>query len=55
SGRYRYETTFPGRYPGRPPHLHVRVTAPGHKPLVTQLYPAAGQTQIEADLVLIAD
>lgn len=55
SGRYRYETTFPGRYPGRPPHLHVRVTAPGHKPLVTQLYPAPGQTQLEADLVLIAD
>ncbi len=55
SGRYRYETTFPGRYPGRPPHLHVRVTAPGHKPLVTQLYPAPGQTQIDADFVLIAD
>ena len=55
TGRYRYETTFPGRYPGRPPHLHLRVTAPGHKPLVTQLYPAAGQSQLEADLVLIAD
>lgn len=55
SGRYRYETTFPGRYPGRPPHLHVRVTAPGHKPLVTQLYPAPGQSQMEADLVLLAE
>jgi protocatechuate 3,4-dioxygenase beta subunit len=55
TGRYRYETTFPGRYPGRPPHLHLRVTAPGHKPLVTQLYPAAAQTQIEVDLVLIAE
>lgn len=55
SGRYRYETTFPGRYPGRPPHLHVRVTAPGHKPLVTQLYPAPRQTHIDADFVLIAD
>ena len=27
-GRYRYETTFPGRYPGRPPHLHVVSVAP---------------------------
>ena len=53
-GRYRYETTFPGRYPGRPPHLHVRATAPGHRPLVTQLYPAPGQTHIDADLVLDA-
>jgi len=51
-GRYRYETVFPGRYPGRPPHLHVRVMAPGHKPLVTQLYPAPGQLRLDADFVL---
>lgn len=51
-GRYRYETDFPGRYPGRPPHLHVRVTAPGHRPLVTQLYPKSGETMIEFDFVL---
>ena len=53
-GRYRYETGFPGRYPGRPPHLHVRVAAPGHRTLVTQLYPAAGQTELEMDFILIA-
>jgi protocatechuate 3,4-dioxygenase beta subunit len=52
SGRYRYETSFPGRYPGRPPHVHVRVTAPGHQPLVTQLYPTPGQTTFPTDLVL---
>ena len=51
-GRYRYETDFPGKYPGRPPHLHLRVTAPGHRTLVTQLYPAQGQTASDADLVL---
>ena len=55
AGRYRYETDFPGRYPGRPLHLHVRVTAPGHKPLVTQLYPRSGQASVEMDFVLIAD
>lgn len=54
-GRYRYETDFPGLYPGRPPHLHLRVTAPGHRPLVTQLYPRPGQTAVSADLVLVAD
>jgi protocatechuate 3,4-dioxygenase beta subunit len=52
-GRYRYETDFPARYPGRPPHLHVRVTAPGHRPLVTQLYPAPDQTLLPFDFVLV--
>jgi protocatechuate 3,4-dioxygenase beta subunit len=52
-GRYRYETDFPGQYPGRPPHLHVRVSAPGHRTLVTQLYPKAGDTALDVDLVLI--
>ena len=55
AGRYRYETDFPGRYPGRPPHLHVRVTAPGHRPLVTQLYPKAGQSALEFDFVLVRE
>lgn len=50
-GRYRYETDFPGNY-GRPRHLHVRVTAPGHRTLVTQLYPRAGQTSLTLDFVL---
>lgn len=52
-GRYRYETDPPGVYPGRPPHLHVRVSAPGHRTLVTQLYPRGGQTTLEVDLVLV--
>jgi protocatechuate 3,4-dioxygenase beta subunit len=54
-GRYRYETVAPGRYPGRPPHLHVRVSAPGHRTLVTQLYPRDGQQTIESDFVLRVD
>jgi protocatechuate 3,4-dioxygenase beta subunit len=53
--RYRYETDFPGRYPGRPPHLHLRVSAPGHRTLVTQLYPRPGQTALEADLALLPE
>jgi protocatechuate 3,4-dioxygenase beta subunit len=54
-GRYRYETDAPVPYPGRPPHVHVRVTAPGHRALVTQLYPRAGQTAMDADFVLVRE
>lgn len=42
SATYTFRTTFPGKYgsPGclRPAHVHMRVTAAGYKPLVTQLY-----------------
>ncbi len=35
-GEYRFQTLMPGDYgPGR--HIHYRLTAPGHRPLVTQL------------------
>ena len=51
-GSYQYTTDFPGRYPGRPPHVHVRVTTPGHRTLVTQVYPQQAQTDLGVDLVL---
>ena len=54
-GAFRYETVSPGRYPGRPPHLHVKIGAPGHRTLVTQLYPQDGQRAIATDLVLVAE
>jgi len=54
-GRYRYATDFPGRYPGRPPHLHVRVSAPGHRTLVTQIYPRPGDRELSQDFVLLRD
>lgn len=38
-GRYQVDTIMPGHYPDRVcQHVHYLVTAPGHKPLVTQLY-----------------
>jgi protocatechuate 3,4-dioxygenase beta subunit len=52
-GRYRYETDFPGRYEPRPQHVHVRVSASGHRTLVTQIYPTAGQTSVQTDFVLV--
>jgi protocatechuate 3,4-dioxygenase beta subunit len=37
-GRYFLETIFPGEYPGRTQHLHVKVQAPGGPVLTSQLY-----------------
>jgi protocatechuate 3,4-dioxygenase beta subunit len=38
-GAYSFDSMMPGHYPGRVcQHIHYLVTAPGHKPLITQLY-----------------
>jgi len=38
-GAYAIESVMPGHYPTRVcQHVHYLVTAPGHKPLITQLY-----------------
>ena len=39
TGGYQFDTIMPGHYPDRVcQHVHYLVTAPGHKPLITQLY-----------------
>lgn len=38
-GQYDFQSVMPGHYPGRVcQHIHYLVSAPGHKPLTTQLY-----------------
>jgi protocatechuate 3,4-dioxygenase beta subunit len=37
-GRFELETIFPGEYPGRTRHIHVKVQAPKQSILTTQLY-----------------
>ena len=38
-GKYGFDSVMPGHYPGRVcQHIHYLVSAPGHKPLTTQLY-----------------
>lgn len=37
-GRYRFRTIKPVPYPGRTPHIHFRITAPGGDQLTTQMY-----------------
>ncbi len=51
-GEYRFESNVPVSYGGRPPHIHIRVTAPGYRELVTQHYPEDGQTEANFDLIL---
>ena len=54
-GEYRFESNVPVSYGGRPPHIHVRVRAPGYEELVTQHYPERGQRKANFDLVLLAE
>lgn len=51
-GGYRFECAPPPAYVGRPPHIHLMVTAAGHERLITQHYPQPGTTTAEMDLVL---
>ncbi len=39
-GAYTFRTIKPVAYPGRTPHIHFAITAPGRTPLVTQMYVA---------------
>lgn len=54
-GTYRFETDFPPPYFGRPAHIHFKAFAAGHRPLTTQLYPKAGQSEMTFDLVLVKE
>lgn len=38
AGRYQLDTVVPGEYPGRTPHIHVKVRPPNGPTLTTQLY-----------------
>ena len=54
-GSYRFETPVPVPYAGRPPHIHIKVSAQGYRTLVTQHYPEDGYDRGEFDLVLTAN
>jgi len=47
-GAYRFRTIRPVPYPGRTPHIHFAVAAPGGRELVTQMY-VAGEPANERD------
>jgi protocatechuate 3,4-dioxygenase beta subunit len=53
SGAYWFESNIPSPYTGRPPHIHLRVSAAGFKTLVTQYYPKAREAEAIFDVVLV--
>lgn len=54
-GEYSFESNPPGPYYGRPPHIHIRVSAKGFKTLITQHYPKEKAERASLDLVLIPE
>lgn len=52
-GAYRFESHVPPPYYGRPPHIHLRVSARGFDTLVTQHYPEKGMRNGTFDVVLV--
>ncbi len=53
NGAYTFRTIKPVAYPGRTPHIHFAITAPGHAPLITQMY-VAGEPLNARDGILNA-
>ncbi|MEJ2469880.1 MAG: hypothetical protein P8Y96_02045 [Desulfuromonadales bacterium] len=51
-GTYYFRSHVPPRYGLGRPHIHLRVSAPGFLPLVTQHYPQPGAGEAVFDLVL---
>jgi protocatechuate 3,4-dioxygenase beta subunit len=55
AGRFRFESWRPVAYEGRPGHIHIRVLAPGHLPLLTRYEPPVGTRRGGVRLVLQPD
>jgi len=53
TGGYHFHTIRPVPYPGRTPHIHFAVSAPGYPCFITQMY-VAGEPQNELDGVLMS-
>lgn len=47
AGAFRFLTIRPGRYPGRTPHIHVKLQGKATRPLTTQVYfPDLGEANV---------
>jgi protocatechuate 3,4-dioxygenase beta subunit len=51
-GSYRYESRFPGSYGTVRAHIHVRISAPGHRQLSTTYFPQIGSNSGRVSVVL---
>jgi protocatechuate 3,4-dioxygenase beta subunit len=54
AGRFRYVSPFPASYEGREPHIHIRVIARGHRPLLSRYVPR-GARRGSIRLVLVPE
>jgi protocatechuate 3,4-dioxygenase beta subunit len=52
NGTYYFTSNAPTNFGNRRPHIHIRATAEGFAPLVTQHYPVSGAGEGLYDLVL---
>ena len=52
AGRFRFEGPPPTGYEGRPPHIHIRVAARGHRTLHARFVVARGSRSCRIRLVL---
>jgi len=52
-GNYHFRTIRPVSCEGRTPHIRMRVTAPGHAPLITRIYDAAEAERNAADAIFL--
>jgi protocatechuate 3,4-dioxygenase beta subunit len=52
TGRFRFEGPFPPSYEGRPGHIHMRIFARGHEPLLYRYVPPRGSRRGNVRLVL---
>jgi hypothetical protein len=52
AGRFRLEGPYPAAYEGREPHIHIRVQATAHEPLLARYVPARGARRGSIRLVL---
>jgi protocatechuate 3,4-dioxygenase beta subunit len=52
AGRFRFEGPRPTSYEGREPHIHIRVIARFHRPLLARYVPARGARRGNIRLVL---
>ena len=55
AGRFRLQGPYPPAYEGREAHIHIRVNANGHEPLLTRYVPARGASRGTVRLVLEPD
>jgi protocatechuate 3,4-dioxygenase beta subunit len=55
AGRFRYTSPMPVSYEGREPHIHIRVIADGHEPLLSRYVPRKGSRRGTIRLVLVPE